>query len=192
MQGMMTMSLWAIQLSHFSLELCCPLYDWRHLMTPWRNRMRPIHFLCQLLTTEELTWLLEILAQHKWLSLIQHVSTTVYLCTVYIHTPTMNTYAVVVSVLTSCLHNDTVRTFVRICSIIISPLHCSAISISFEEATYQLIEGGDVRVTLIANGTSILPFTVNITTTPGSAEGELTTSHHTAQLCTMSLICDAR
>lgn len=46
----------------------------------------------------------------------------------------------------------------------------TSISISFEEATYQLIEGGDVRVTLIANGTSILPFTVNITTTPGSAE----------------------
>ena len=95
---------------------------------------------------------------------------------------------VVVGVLTSCLLSDTVR----ICSIIISPLHCSAISISFEEANYQLIEGGDVRVTLIANGTSILPFTVNITTTPGSAQGELTTSHHTTQHSTTSLICDAR
>lgn len=98
------------------------------------------------------------------------------------------TYVVVVGVLTKCLLSDTVH----MCSIITSLLHCSAISISFEEANYQLIEGGDVRVTLIANGTYILPFTVNITTTPGSAQGELATSHHTTQHSTTSLIYNAR
>lgn len=63
----------------------------------------------------------------------------------------------------------------------IFPLCSSAISVSFEDATYQLIEGEDVLVTVVANGTSTLPFTVNITTTPGTAEGGFAT-----QLCTLN------
>ena len=54
-----------------------------------------------------------------------------------------------------------------------------AISIEFQDDTYLLIEGADVVVTLLTNGSSTMPIAVNVTTTPGSADGGCTTPHHT-------------
>ena len=67
-----------------------------------------------------------------------------------------------------------------------------AISIEFQDDTYLLIEGADIVVTLLTNGSSTMPFAVNVTTTPGSADGGCTTPHHTPPHHVSHLCCEVR